>query len=143
MVVPGVPPVGPLICYEAIFPGAVVDPSDRPSWLVNVTNDAWFGNSSGPRQHLAAARARAVEEGLPLMRAANTGISAGFDAFGHEIGRLGMNLTGTLDVRLPGALPPTLFARYGLRVPAIIAGVCLLAGLVTRGRARHAEHEEV
>ena len=113
------PPVGPLICYEAIFPGQVVHESDRPDWMVNVTNDAWFGNSTGPRQHLAAARLRAVEEGLPLMRAANTGISAGFDAFGRELGRLGMDRTGVLELMLPGALPATLFARVGLRHPAL------------------------
>jgi apolipoprotein N-acyltransferase len=141
MDVPGVPPVGPLICYEAIFPGAVVDPSHRPGWLVNVTNDAWFGNSSGPRQHLAAARARAVEEGLPLMRAANTGISAGFDAFGHELGRLGMNVAGTLELRLPGALPQTVFARFGLAVPGALAAVSLLLGLLARGGVRKAERE--
>ena len=99
--VPGLPPFGPLICYEAIFPGQVVDEADRPDWLVNVTNDAWFGNSSGPRQHLAAARMRAVEEGLPLMRAANTGITAGFDAFGHELGRLGMGRPGRWWRRCP------------------------------------------
>ncbi len=86
--VPGLPPFGPLICYEAIFSGEIVA-RPRPDWLVNITNDAWFGNTAGPRQHLEAARMRAVEEGLPLLRAANTGISAAFDANGHEIARLG------------------------------------------------------
>ena len=109
--VPGLPPVGPLICYEAVYPGEMVDEADRPAWLVNVTNDAWFGFSTGPRQHLAAARMRAVEEGLPLMRAANTGISAGFDAYGHELGRLGLGVPGVLVLPVPGALPTTPFAR--------------------------------
>jgi apolipoprotein N-acyltransferase len=128
--IPGLPPVGALICYEAIFPGQIVDPADRPAWLVNVTNDAWFGNSSGPRQHLAAARMRAVEEGLPLLRAANTGISAAFDARGHELARLGMQQTGTLVVKLPAAMPATPFARLGLWLPIIMASVALGAGLM-------------
>jgi apolipoprotein N-acyltransferase len=135
--VPGLPPLGPLICYEAIFPGEIVDRNDRPGWLVNVTNDAWFGNSTGPRQHLAAARMRAVEEGLPLLRAANTGISAAFDARGHELGRIGMQATGTLAAALPGELPPTLFARFGLWVPAISSSVALGAGLMARRIAAH------
>ena len=130
--VPGLPPFGPLICYEAIFPGEIVDRDDRPQWLVNITNDAWFGNSTGPRQHLAAARMRAVEEGLPLLRAANTGISVAFDARGHELGRIGMQTTGTLAVALPGALAETLFARYGLWLPAILGSVALGVGLMAR-----------
>ena len=132
--VPGLPPFSALICYEVIFPGAVLDPADRPAWLVTVTNDAWFGNSTGPRQHLAAARLRAVEEGLPIMRAANTGISGGYDAFGRELGRIGMGITGSLALALPGALPPTLFARWGLWVPAGLALVALAAGLSRRRR---------
>jgi apolipoprotein N-acyltransferase len=127
---PGLPPFGALICYEAIFSGQIVDRNDRPAWLVNVTNDAWFGNSSGPRQHLAAARMRAVEEGLPLLRAANTGISAAFDARGHELARLEMQHTGTLAVALPGALPATLFAVWGLWLPVIVASVALGFGLI-------------
>jgi len=126
--VPGLPPVGALICYEAIFPAQVADAADRPEWLVNVTNDAWFGNSTGPRQHLAAARMRAVEEGLPLMRAANTGISAGFDASGRELGRLGMGTADVLVLALPGPLPPTPIARFGLWVPLLLGGVVFLAG---------------
>lgn len=127
--VPGLPPVGPLICYEAIFPGAIVDRQDRPAWLVNVTNDAWFGNSTGPRQHLAAARLRAVEEGLPLFRAANTGISAGFDAFGRELGRIPLNQAGTLTLPLPAALPATIFASLGLWIPGIASLIFVLLGL--------------
>jgi apolipoprotein N-acyltransferase len=130
--VSGLPPFGPLICYEAIFPGQIVDRDNRPAWLVNITNDAWFGNSTGPRQHLAAARMRAVEEGLALLRAANTGISAAFDAHGHELARIGMQTAGTLAVALPGALPATLFARFGLWLPAIAGLVALGAGLMAR-----------
>lgn len=133
---PGVPAVGPMICYEAIFPAQVVDEAARPAWLVNATNDAWFGNSAGPRQHLAAARMRAVEEGLPLLRAANTGISAGFDARGHELGRLPLDTAGTLVLDLPGARPPTSFARWGLVVPGLLALALVAAGFgLARRRA--------
>ena len=134
--VPGLPPVGPMICYEAVYTGELVDRTDRPAWLVNVTNDAWFGNSSGPRQHLAAARFRAVEEGLPLMRAANTGISAGFDAHGRELGRLGMGRTGTLALALPGALAPTPFARFGLLIPGVLATAAVIVGFLASSRRR-------
>jgi apolipoprotein N-acyltransferase len=134
--VPGLPAVGALICYEAIFPAQGVAEADRPQWLVNVTNDAWFGNSAGPRQHLAAARLRAVEEGLPLMRAANTGISAGFDAFGREIGRLGLGRTGVLVLLLPGFLPPTPIARFGLLLPLLLAAGVTLGGFAPGWRRR-------
>ncbi len=134
--VAGLPAVGPIICYEAIFPGQIVDEFDRPDWIVNVTNDAWFGNSTGPRQHLAAARMRAVEEGLPLLRAANTGISAAFDAFGREQQRLGMSETGFLVVPLPGHLPPTLFARAGLPLPALLALAATMLGVLWPHRSR-------
>jgi apolipoprotein N-acyltransferase len=127
---PGIPKVGPLICYEAIFPGQAADRGNRPDWLVNVTNDAWFGNSTGPRQHLAAARMRAVEEGLPLVRAANTGISAIFDANGHEISRLGMGQTGVLVTTLPRALPRTVFGRLGLAIPSLLAMLALASGIL-------------
>jgi len=134
--IPGLPAVGALICYETIFPGEAVDEADRPDWMVNITNDAWFGNSTGPRQHLAAARMRAVEEGLPLLRAANTGISAGFDARGRALGRLGIGRAGVLVLQLPGHLPPTPFARWGLWLPGLLALGVGAMGAVPRHREK-------
>jgi apolipoprotein N-acyltransferase len=111
---PGLPAASPLVCYEAIFPGAVTAPSGpRPQWLLNVTNDAWFGHSAGPHQHFASARLRAVEEGLPLVRAANTGISAVIDPYGRVRAELGLGREGVLESSLPAALPPTPYARFG------------------------------
>jgi apolipoprotein N-acyltransferase len=127
--VPGLPPFGGLICYEAIYPAQIVDEADRPAWLVNITNDAWFGNSSGPRQHLANVRLRAVEEGLPLVRAANTGITAAFDERGHELARLPRNTAAFLDVDVPGAGPPTPFSRWGLVIPALLSFAVIGLGL--------------
>ncbi len=111
---PGLPPVSPLICYEVIFPGQVVAPGPRPGWILNVTNDAWFGASSGPYQHFASARLRAVEEGLPLVRAANSGISAVIDAYGRVIARLGLGRVGIIDAPLPRPIQEkTTFGRIG------------------------------
>lgn len=109
----GLPPFAAAICYEIIFPGHVVDDAERPEWIFNASNDAWFGKSIGPEQHLAAARMRAVEEGLPVVRAVNTGISAVIDATGNIVARLGLGITGTIDTKLPPALPRTLYARFG------------------------------
>jgi apolipoprotein N-acyltransferase len=110
LTIPGAPEMGPLICYEAIFPGETVDPRRRPGWLVNVTDDSWFGDSTGPRQHLGLAQARAIEEGLPLIRAANTGISAVVDPYGRVLSQLDLNSRGIIDAPLPNALRPTLYA---------------------------------
>jgi len=123
--VPGVPPFLPLICYEAIFPHELRGPEGRPEWLLQVTNDAWFGTASGPYQHLAQARVRAVEQGLPLARAANTGISAMIDPHGRVIASLGLGETGYIDVPLPGKLSITGYARLG-DTPALIVSIVLL-----------------
>ncbi len=97
--VSGLAPLLRLICYEAIFPGAVVQGRERPGVIVNVTNDGWFGNTTGPRQHFHQTRVRAVEEGMPLIRAANNGISAVIDGYGRVRQWLGMNVHGVIDVR--------------------------------------------
>ena len=105
--------IGPLICYEAIFPATIVQGTARPRVLVNVTNDGWFGNTTGPRQHLHQTRVRAVEEGIPIVRAANNGISAMIDADGRVLASLDMNVKGVIDANLPGARPPPLYAWAG------------------------------
>jgi apolipoprotein N-acyltransferase len=124
----GLPAAGPLICYEAIFTGQIVDEKDRPDWLVNITDDAWFGDSAGPRQHFADARIRAVEEGLPLARDANSGISAMIDAFGHVDATLPLKGEGVLVSPLPGHLNPTIFSRFGLAIPALLAFAAFVTG---------------
>src|SRR5215472_9711128 len=110
---PGLPPFAPLICYEIIFPGTVVDEDHRPAWMLNVTNDAWYGRSSGPYQHFAIARTRAVEEGLPLVRVANNGVSGVIDASGRVPARINLDAVGYADVALPAPLAPTFYARAG------------------------------
>jgi apolipoprotein N-acyltransferase len=113
MDVPGAPKMLPLICYEAIFPGAAVPRNERPGWLVNVTNDGWFGISTGPYQHFQQARALAIAEGLPLVRAANTGISAVVDPVGRIVNYLPLGAEGVLDSALPTALAPTIYVMVG------------------------------
>ena len=110
--VPGIGPVLPLICYEAVFPASLRGTA-RPRALVQITNDAWFGSWAGPEQHLAQARMRAAESGLPLLRAANTGITAAIDARGDVVARLDGRGPGRLDAPLPPALAPTPYARTG------------------------------
>lgn len=109
---PGVPPLRALICYEIIFPGEIVAGRDRPAWLLNVTNDAWFGSSAGPYQHFHQARVRAVEQGLPLVRAANTGISAVIDAYGRKLAEIDLGEKGIADAELPKVGPVTPYAQF-------------------------------
>lgn len=128
------PPAGILICYEAIFPGEVVQGGERPGVLINVTNDGWFGDSTGPRQHFHQARVRAVEEGIPLVRAANNGISAVIDPMGRVLHDLGMNEKGTIDSQLPKALAPPPYARLGDTL--FWLGMAVLANLAALARQR-------
>ncbi|MER2520106.1 MAG: apolipoprotein N-acyltransferase [Bdellovibrionales bacterium] len=126
----GLPPFSPLICYEVIFSGEVLNRDDRPALLVNVTNDGWYGHTSGPYQHFAIARTRAVEEGLPLIRAANTGISGIVDPYGRVTARLGLGIEGTLDADLPKALTAPPYAHRGdfglwIGVIGLLAGLAL------------------
>jgi apolipoprotein N-acyltransferase len=127
---PGLPPAGPLICYEVIFPNDVVDRKDRPDWLIDVTNDAWFGLSAGPYQHFAMMRVRSVEEGLPLANAANDGISGVVDPYGRVTARLGLGKIGVVDADLPRPLPETLYAKVGDGPFFVMAALLAMAGFV-------------
>ena len=121
------PVLAPLICYEAIFPTHLDRGGERPEWLLNVTNDAWFGRSAGPHQHFAQARMRAVEQGLALVRAANTGISAVVDPFGRVLHRLEIGSEGVIDAKLPVGLSTTPFAKYGNYVFFALLGLAFFA----------------
>lgn len=131
------PRFGALICYEAIFPGAVVQGAERPGLFVNITNDGWFGNTTGPRQHFHQARVRAVEEGIPLLRAANNGISGMIDAEGRVVVSLGLNERGVIDTDVPQTRPPTVYARLGdwCLVAEVMAIAFLLQRLTRRRRS--------
>jgi apolipoprotein N-acyltransferase len=137
MEVPNAPRVLPLICYEAIFPGDVATRDDRPGWIVNLTNDGWFGISTGPYQHLQQTRLRAIEEGLPIVRVANTGISAVIDPVGRIVARLDLGVEGVLDSRLPRAIPATVYARTGDIPAAIIIALAIIIA-IRRRAIRHA-----
>ena len=129
---PGLPDAMPLICYEAIFPveiGDVFTGAERPRWILNVTDDAWFGDTPGPYQHFAQARLRAIELGLPLVRAANSGVSAVVDGFGREIVTAPLGAQGVLDARLPEPLGPTWQWRFGSLGAGLVALACLAAAL--------------
>jgi apolipoprotein N-acyltransferase len=123
----------PLICYEAVFPQDLRT-KDRANWILQITNDAWFGTLTGPFQHMAQARLRAIEQGLPLIRVANTGVTAVVDARGRIRDQLSFGSQGFLDSALPGHLPATAYARWG-EIPLFV----LLAGLaVLMFGTRHA-----
>ena len=132
MDVPGAPKMLPLICYEAVFPGAAVPRDERPGWIVNVTNDGWFGISTGPHQHFQQARVLAIAEGLPLVRAANTGISGVIDPVGRVIKSLPLGAEGVLDSPLPQPIGPSTYVIFG--DDALI--LFLVASLIVVGRRR-------
>lgn len=125
----GLPPFAAIICYEVIFSGNVIDSENRPEWILNITNDAWFGPSTGPRQHLVQARLRAIEEGLPVVRVANTGISAVIDPYGRVRNKLELGMTGIIDAPLPEALPPTVFSHAG-QWPVLILSIFIVLGVI-------------
>ena len=127
----------PLICYEAVFPQHAKTGGSRPDMLIQITNDAWFGTWSGPYQHLAQARMRAIEQGLPMLRSANTGVSAVIDAKGRIVDSIDLGQAGYIDVPLPAALNDTIYSRSG-DVPLLV----LLLGLTLVGalRARSNSH---
>jgi apolipoprotein N-acyltransferase len=130
--VKGLPPFSPFICYEAVFPGEVAPRDDRPGFLLNVTNDGWYGRTAGPYQHFAIARVRAIEEGLPIVRAANTGISGVVDAYGRIQAKLGLAKSGFIDSDLPAPLPPTLFTKMGELLAWFLFGACVMGVLFFR-----------
>lgn len=141
MSLPGFGLFQPLICYEAIFPQHMRDLNERPEWLLQVTNDGWFGEFSGPYQHLAQARLRAIETGLPMIRAANTGISAVIDAHGGVRQSLPLGEYGKIDAPLPGALPQTLWGKWG-SAPVVIFAVLALVGAALQGLVRKPPHNQ-
>jgi apolipoprotein N-acyltransferase len=132
---PNAPPALPLICYEAIFPDQIDARSERPGWMLNLTNDGWFGISTGPYQHLQQARMRAIEQGLPLVRAANTGISAVIDPVGRIVAELGLGVEGVLDAGLPAPVVPTVYARVG-DLPAVVLVALAMMLVLLRRRPR-------
>jgi apolipoprotein N-acyltransferase len=132
---PGAPSALPLICYEILFPGEVASLDTRPGWIINVTNDGWFGDSTGPYQHFQQARVSAIEEGLPMARAANTGISAVLDPVGRIVGSLPLASEGVLDAPLPRPIGPPIYARIGDAPTIIIVIIGLIVVMLRRLRA--------
>jgi apolipoprotein N-acyltransferase len=130
--VPGAPDMLPLICYEIVFPGEAVPKGERPGWLLNVTNDAWFGISTGPYQHFQQARVRAIEEGLPLVRAANNGISSVVDPLGRVVGALPLGHEGLLDSMLPQPTEITIYTRIGDILFFVVVGATIFMSFALR-----------
>jgi len=129
--IPGIPSFSPLICYEIVFPGKVIAPEKRPDWILNITNDAWFGMTEGPYQHLAQARMRAIEEGLPLVRAASTGVSAVIDPYGRTVQSLGLGRQGLVESPLPEAIEAApLTSPLRMALVAILCAFILFARLI-------------
>ena len=136
MAVPRAPSFLPLVCYEIIFPGDAVPAGERAGWMLNLTNDGWFGMSAGPYQHFQQARLRAIEEGLPLVRVANTGISAVVDPLGRIVRALPLGSEGVLDSLLPRPIPRTIYARAGDAPAGLIVIAAFLLVIHSRRRAR-------
>lgn len=134
---PGLPTVGPLVCYEVIFPGQVVDSNDPPLWLLNVTNDGWYGFTHGPYQHLAITRMRAVEEGLPMVRVANTGISAVIDAYGNVTAHTQLGEACTLDAEVSLVALQTSYRALGNSPTLVMCFLLILMGQLLLLRKRH------
>ncbi|MGI9479501.1 MAG: apolipoprotein N-acyltransferase [Hyphomicrobiaceae bacterium] len=130
MRIAGLPPVEMLICYEASFPNEVAQTHERPGLMINLTNDAWFGNTTGPYQHLHQTRLRAVEQGVAMLRSANTGISAIVDPMGRMLSSLALNDTGVIDSAMPRAVRTPIYGRHG-RVIELAAVLLILAYLAT------------
>lgn len=126
-----------LICYEAVFPTEINDASERPTFLLQLTNDAWFGAATGPYQHLEQARLRAIEQGLPMIRVANTGVSAVIDARGQTVKSLGLGVSGWIDAPLPPAGPATLYSRFGDQIPGLAILLLILAVIAVDAVRRH------
>ncbi len=130
-----VPAFSPLVCYEVVFPWMAVDAAHRPAWIVNMTNDGWYGDSAGPYQHLAMTRMRAIEQGLPLVRVANTGISAMIDPYGRVTALLPLGARGATTAPLPQPMSATVYARNGeMSVLLLLSGIFLC--LFTFGRRK-------
>jgi apolipoprotein N-acyltransferase len=132
LTIPGLQAVTASICYEAVFPDEMMPPGRRTSAILNVTNDGWFGDTPGPHQHFAQARLRAVEQGLPLIRAANTGVSAVLDPYGRIVATLPLGVEGVVDSFLPQGTKGTIYSSYGGVLSSVLLLVCVAAAVLAR-----------